>query len=243
MIAAWFGAIATFLGALATVAAVLVALFAALAALLGALATLAAVLVALFKDEFWRWWREPELAIRSEPKPPDWHMGKTVDGYECYYLRLWIRNTGGSPATHVEVFASRLLQQKEGSDEFDEERSFLPMNLKWAHSQELFRERINPKMGRHCDLGHISDPSFKPVHKESLPNVCDRQTLLCLAVEAPPITRVHLLRPGTYRLELTIAADNAAPKKIWVKIVHGGGWFDTEEEMFKESNLSLNIGA
>lgn len=224
--------------------------FGALATLLGALATLCAVGVALFKEGLVRWMRKPKFDVRSEPHPPDWHIGLTqyyrpntqiLEAQDnCYYLRLWIYNRGKSPATNVQVFASKLWRRENGSEKYVKEDHFLPMNLTWAHTnKEIFRDRIAPKMGRHCDLGHIANPRLKPIHKETLPDLPEDKTVLCLSLEVTPFTRIDLLKPGNYKLELLIAGDNASPKKKVVKIMHSGNWFEKEEDMFRERIIKI----
>jgi hypothetical protein len=54
------------------------------------------------------------------------------------------------------------------------------MNLRWAHTNEVFASGIAPCMGRHCDLGHITDPSAQHEVDETLPNVQGGKTVLSL---------------------------------------------------------------
>jgi hypothetical protein len=115
------------------------------------------------KEELQRLWRKPALDVTVQAQPPDCHIGKTIysdpktgtvlgEG-DCCYLRLWVHNNQGNlPATNVEVFVSRLFFETV-SRKFVQADNFLPMNLRWAHTKEIFRSRIAPKMGRHCDLG------------------------------------------------------------------------------------------
>jgi hypothetical protein len=132
---------------------------------LGILITLAAVLVALFKDEFWRHWRRPELKGSISLSPPDCNKGpifRQPDGLsaDCYYLRLWVENTGKTRAEIVQVFAAKLLRK--GADgTYAEAEDFNPMNLKWSHGEEVFTSGISPGMGRHCNIGHLVNPRSK----------------------------------------------------------------------------------
>lgn len=214
-----------------------------LAVWVGVVLTFLAVLVALLKEELQRLWRRPVLDVSVKTQPPDCHIGKTIysdpktgsvlgEG-NCYYLRLWVHNKGNLPATNVQVFASRLFFEAV-SKKFIPVDNFLPMNLRWAHTKEIFRDRIAPKMGRHCDLGHIADPRLKHIHKETKSDVPDDKTVLFLDLEVSPFTLIHLLQPGNYKLELIIAADNRSPVKKVVKIMHAGNWFEDEKEMFEK---------
>lgn len=77
----------------------------------------------------------------------------------CYYFRLWVDNHGKTRAERVQVFATKL--HRLGADgKFVEDKHFLPLNLRWSHSEdhpEVFAEGISPHMGKHCDLGRIID--------------------------------------------------------------------------------------
>src|SRR4030065_1207734 len=138
----------------------------------GSIATLLAVIVALFKDEMVRLWRRPKLQARIRLAAPDCHKtemtlydkntGAVLDRSDCYYLRLWVENAGNQRAEKVQVFVSKLFR-RHADGSFVEDKSFLPMNLKWAHSQlsplgpEIFADGISPQMGTHCDFGYIID--------------------------------------------------------------------------------------
>jgi hypothetical protein len=63
---------------------------------------------------------------------------------------------------------------------------------------------------------------------------------LCLELEVRPLTLIHLLQPGEYKLELIVAADNVKPKRKIVSIELTGDWFETENEMF-EKGVVLSI--
>ncbi|HXX35843.1 MAG TPA: hypothetical protein VEM15_15340 [Thermodesulfobacteriota bacterium] len=220
-----------------------------LAVWVGAAITFLAILVALFKEELQRLWRRAVLDLSVKTQPPDCHISMTTyrdpttgtllaEG-NCYYLRLWVQNNGNSPATNVQVFATKLLRETTPKKPL-EVGNFLPMNLTWAHTKEIFRSRIAPKMGRHCDLGHIADPKLRHIHNETRPDVPQDKTVLFLDLEVAPFTLVHLLQPGNYELRLIIAADNLRPIKKVVKIVHSGNWFDDEKDMF-EKGVKLSI--
>jgi len=212
-----------------------------LATWLGAALTFLAVLVALLKEELQRLWRRPSLDVSLKTEPPDCHKSKTVysdpktgsqlEEGDCYYIRLWVHNKGNLPATNIQVFASNLFKET-APNKFIPVDNFLPMNLRWAHTREIFRDRIAPKMGRHCDLGHIADPRLKHIHKETKPGLPEDKTALFLDLEVWPYTYVHLLQPGSYKMDLIIAADNTSPVKRVVKIMHSGNWFEDEKEMF-----------
>ena len=164
--------------------------------------------------------------------------GQVVNA-DCYYLRVWIQNHGTQRAEQVQVFAARLFR-RHADGSFKAMTQFLPMNLRWAHSQqspkgpEIFAEGISPGMGKHCDLGHIVDPKFASQMGKSLPNVASDQVILALDLEVAPNTLSHLVPPGTYRLELKLAAANSRPVVKTVEITLTGKWFSDEAKMFSD---------
>jgi hypothetical protein len=212
----------------------------------GSIATLLAVIVALFKEELTRCWRRPALEARIKLSAPDCHKtemtlvnkgrGVILDKADCYYFRLWIENTGNQRAEKVQVFVSRLLRcHADGS--FVEDKSFLPMNLRWSHAQlspEIFAEGISPQMGRHCDLGHILDPSNRGVFGIHLPSIAAGKTIFEFDLEFAPNTLSHLVPPGVYRIELKLAAANVKPVTKTIEINHTGEWFADENKMFSD---------
>jgi hypothetical protein len=215
---------------------------------ISAIATLLAVLVALFKDEIVRLLRRPKLDATIRLGAPDCHKtqmtvynsktGEIVASADCYYLRIWVENMGGIRAEDVQVFVAKLLR-RHADGSFKVEEQFLPMNLRWAHSQrakgpEIFAEGISPQMGKHCDLGHILQPAFRQNLQQTLSDVPEDQTILELDLEVAPNTMSHMIRPGVYRLELKIAAANARPVTKTLEINLTGQWFDEETKMFSD---------
>lgn len=208
----------------------------------GAIGTFLAVIVALFKEEIVKVWRRPKLTGIIRLKAPDCHktemvwgnpsFGQVTDRSNCYYFRIWVENKGWQRAERVQVFAAKLLRNH-ADGTFREEKAFLPMNLRWSHSHEIYADGISHSMGRHCDLGHIMDPK-KFLSGEILSSVSDDKTILALDLEVQPNTLSHLLEPATYQLHLQLAAANAAPIKKRFEITLTGKWFDEENKMFSD---------
>ena len=196
----------------------------------GSIATLLAVITALFKEQLVRLWRRPRLEARVRLSAPDCHKTQMTlfdRSTGCYYFRLWVENTGNQRAEKVQVFLSEL-SRRHADGSFVEEKSFLPMNLRWSHSQlsplgsEIFAEGISPRMGKHCDLGHIVDPSRRVAFGVNLPNLSAGKTILELDLEVAPNTLTHFVPPGVYRLEMRLAAANAEPVTKIIEINHTG---------------------
>jgi hypothetical protein len=215
----------------------------------GSIATLLAVLVALFKEEMVKLWRRPALKARIRLAAPDCHKtqmtlfdkktGAVIESADCYYFRLWIENTGNQRAEKVQVFVSKLFR-RHADGTFVEDKSFLPMNLRWSHSQlallgpEIFAEGISPEMGKHCDLGHILDPIKRPLFDINSPRVPTGKTILELDLEIAPNTLSHLISPSLYIIELKLAAANLKPITKKIEINHTGEWYVDENKMFSD---------
>ena len=137
-----------------------------------------------------------------------------------YFCRLWVHNDGKHRAEDVQVYAESLWRRKNGSDQ--EVSSFLPMNLRWSHGNpaepEVFAKRINPKMGKYCDLGYVAEPTILRNEgvrlirtNEVLFGIQSKTNLFHMETEVYPNNKSNILEPGRYKLRLKIAAGNADP--------------------------------
>ena len=220
-----------------------------LAQWVGAVATSAAVIVALFKEEILRRLRRPSLVVRIQPTAPDCvktPISVTAPGNlhwsgEAYFLRLWVENRGDQRAEKVQVFLSGVLKRR-ASGSFEPVKGFLPMNLRWSHTDfvkpEIYADGISPWMGKHCDLACISDPA-NPT-SQHLPDVVEGQVILDLWVEVFPATQTHRLPPGEYQLEIRTAGSNCMPVAHRIALNLTGQWFADEGKMFSEG-LGINL--
>jgi hypothetical protein len=212
----------------------------------GGFATFLAVLVALFKESFLRKFRRPKLSVRIILSPPDsikeiWRYRlpsqSPVKETTRYMFRLWVSNQGKyDRAEKVQVFAKKLEKLSADERTFVQVKEFLPMNLVWSNTRETFLEGISPHaMGKHCDLGHIMNPvALADLEEEQRTNVPQGRTIFALELEFRPLTKIHLLSPGTYRLHLIIAGVNALPVLKTLEIAITGNWYDDQETMLRD---------
>lgn len=110
------------------------------------------------------------------------------------------------------------------------------MNLRWANSpsdKPILFETLNPKMGRHCDLGSVSDPSN--ASEQPLPGMKAGESSFNLATEVFPNCNCHRLMAGKYRIELLVAAQNAKPQLFNVDLDWNGTFEVSPERMFSNS--------
>lgn len=221
----------------------------AYAAWFGAIATFLAVIVALFREDIMQRFHHPKLTARIKMGSPDCqltHMesrdvlGKLLFRSSVYYFRLWIANEGDVRAEQVQVFVAKL-QRRNPKGEFETQDWFLPLNLIWTHTREVFASGISPRMGKHVDLGHVVDPYYQREAGEILDEATPSDALFALELEVKPNTRSHLLLPGEYRLELLIGAANTDPTPVSLLLTVSSEWFTSEEEMFSKG-VSIRMG-
>jgi len=223
---------------------------------LGAFATLCAVIVALFKEKFLRKWHRPKLAVRILLAPPDsfkeiwkykvtFSMGSTQDKEtNRYVFRLWVTNQGSfERAENVQIFADSLEKLSADSKTYVPITEFLPMNLVWSHTDgKTFLEAISAHgMVRHCDLGHILNPdAYQGIQHMEKPKVLTGKTVFMLDVEFKHFNKSYLLEPGTYRLHIIIVGQNALPEPRIVEISFTGDWYEDQNKMFRDG-VRINI--
>lgn len=201
----------------------------------GAIGTIAAVVIALFKERIISFFKGPVLEVSDITPhclllPVNLRDGSRTQGH---YYRLWVENNGKTAANEVQVFVSRL-ERRIADGSFERAPAFLPTNLLWAYDGEPYARRILPEMGKHCDIGHVVGPSQRVAANEDLPNLPPGQSVLSLALEVKALHRPDLLSPGTYRLHLQIAAENCRPIKRTLEITHTGNWFADLKKMLSD---------
>ncbi len=221
-----------------------------LAQWVGAIATSLAVIVALFKDEIFRHLRRAKLSVRITPEPPDCLLSPTAVNNDkgdllwlgdSYWLRLWIENTGKIRAEQIQVFAAKLYK-RDANNQFVSVPNFVPMNLRWSNSRdwknpEIFASGISHKMGKHCDLCSISDPTNPQDELKGYKGQCVATLQLEVYPSAPDRFR---LPPGDHLLKLIVGAANADPVTTYVELNLKGPWSPDQQVMFRD-HLGIDV--
>jgi hypothetical protein len=112
------------------------------------------------------------------------------------------------------------------------------MNLKWSWFGPMVHYPIiNPGTGRHCDIGHIIEPSsrsrFADEENPNLPLEPDR-VRLAFELIFKPNNRSYIVESGNYRLIIDVGAQNARPKEFTVEINLDGHWYSEEARMLSD---------
>ena len=176
----------------------------------------------------------PKLRLIARVARPDAEKNKWKTGADVYYFRLSVVNEGNAAARDVQVYLAGV-ERLRADKKYEVVSKFSPLSLLWANIRQPTRPVIVPKMPpTFCDLAHIADPSKKSVTGESLPEVSATEAVLGLDVEAIGALGRHLLKPGTYKFSLKLAASNHPPLDCTLEVFFPGKWFDDEEKMFSE---------
>lgn len=205
-----------------------------------ALGTIVLAIVAVFQETIRSWFYRPKFRVSAKTEPPDCVAVPFTDREgtfiaDSFYLRIWVENVGNAAARNVEVFASRL-RLKRLDEAWETVATFPSMNLKWAHLGGIYFPSIAPQMGKHCDVGHITDPSRRHLLREDAPKLglTDQQSSLAFDLMAAPNNRSHIVGPGEYELDIMITAENSVPTKRTIVISLRGTWDTDEIKMFRD---------
>ena len=202
-----------------------------------AVGTLIVAAVAVFQEPIRSLFYRPRFRPSIKTEPPDCVMVPftALDGTflaNAVYLRLWVENVGSATAKNAEVYA-RELRRLRADGRWERIRAFPSMNLKWANLGKIIFPGIAPEMGKHCDVGHITEPERRRILREDAPSLglTDQQTSLAFDLMAAPNNKGHIVGPGEYQLDILIAAENARPIRRTIAISLKGPWYADEERM------------
>lgn len=193
-----------------------------------AIGTLVLAAVAVFQESIRRWFYRPKFHVSIKTEPPDcisipFFTANGTFVANSVYLRLWVENSGNATARNVEIFANDS-RRKRADGSWEKVTTFPPMNLKWANIGQIYFPSIAPKMGKHCDIGHIVDPTSRHLLNEDSPKLqlTREQTSLAFDLMVSPNNKSHIIGPGKYELDILVAAENARPVKFTISIFLSG---------------------
>jgi hypothetical protein len=198
---------------------------------LAALATVAAVIVALLAG-FGKIGPRARLEVFVDPGPPGKIRIKSVLGHgawPAYYCRLRVENSGTAVAEGVEVQMLQL-RKRDDSGAMVTDPVFLPLDLKWSFDQ-VQGPRILPDTSRFCDLVHVDDPAategklWLVFHRSMYPLAPNE-----LRVGEWPTRKP----PGDYELDIGVAGVNAKTIRRTISIRLSEFHEQDETKMFAE---------
>jgi hypothetical protein len=207
---------------------------------IAALANIILAVVAILQEPIRGLFYRPKFQLSVKTEPPDCVLVPLIKPDGCcaataVYLRLWVENIGNATGRNVEVYAQQL-RLKRSDERWERVSTFPPMNLKWANVGTVYFPSIAPAMGKHCDVAHITDPSCRDQFGEDSPQLDQnsKSTSLVFELMAAPSHRGHIVGPGSYELDLLVAADNVRPRRATLSISLQGTWYGDEERMLRD---------
>jgi hypothetical protein len=228
--------------------------------ILSAIATFAAVLVALWVAIFGpRRATKPRLWVSAGLEPPDcmWTPGPEERSRDIglaaghYDVRLRVTNKGNEDARDVEIMMIRLWKVSDNGERLVDP-SFLPLLLPWSWWVEgegpvRWLGRLPAGTFKHCDLltvtlehGPTSGPKRRSCRRkdESSKSWMTFQP----AYDASVSSSHNLMRkpPGRYQLEFVAAMSNATAIYLTAHISFTG-WRDGMAEMFGDGGFDIRI--
>ena len=99
-------------------------------------------------------------------------------------------------------------------------------------------------MSKHCDVAYIIDPkdrvSFEYQDNPKL-GLGQDQTSLTFALVQQPLHLGQIVQPGTYRLEVVVAADSFEAESKEIRLNFDGVWNSISETMFRD-HIGISVG-
>jgi hypothetical protein len=206
-----------------------------------AIGTIILAFVAVFQEWLRRLVIRPVLKLDARVARPDCHKTKLSVGYDVYYFRLRVENTGNDAAHDVQLYLASVERQRRDK-KYDPVERFEPMNLLWAVVRKPTLPTLLPGMPpRFCDLAHITVPRGKRSMSEDLPATKEEEPTLALDLEALTLKLGHLLEPGVYKFGLKLAAANHPVRDYTLEVDFKGVWIDDEDKMLSDGfGMRLN---
>lgn len=195
----------------------------------------------IFQDRIKRFFFKPKLNIYIKPYPPDSHkiqMRNPQTGQficDSYYFRFRVENTGNEQLNDAEAIIAEVYK-KEANGECKKLENFSPLNLVWLYSHNIVMPKIQPKLFKHLDFGHILKSEFANLNFFGLTENSKIVFLFDLAWKSDDGS--HILFPGEYKITIKFAANNLSPITKNYHLVVADKWDDNEQKMMRE-NISI----
>ncbi len=191
---------------------------------------------AIFGQRIINWIWRPKLTVKyvHSSRYCEKAVARHQDQSEVddYYFSLRVSNVGSKPAVDVEVFVYDIRGTTHDGQKVARRYA---LDLNWAYLGKPSLPTLPPEVSRFCNIGHILDPDHRSkFDNEELPAQSDGKTLLSLALQAEPHSRIHLLEPGRYKWGICVVAANHRPVKRSLKIHLKGDWYKERKSMLKD---------
>ncbi len=201
--------------------------------IIGACIAFVTSIYALLKDFIISYVNSPRLSIELYPYDKrdchkTWYRNNSGQfAAWVYYFRIRINNIGWDTAENVEVTLEEV--QKNDNKNYIIDYDFIPINLKWSlWGEKRIELSIPSDTYRHCDLGHLEEPSYPGATENGL--LLFKFDLLFY----PNVSRTSLL-PGDYKVIISATGKNARTTRKTIKIKWDGAWHDDIDSLYKNT--------
>ena len=201
--------------------------------LLVAIGTVGMTLMLVYLEVFKSWIQKPEIKIEFKDKDPycrhekEKEKGEGPGPYWCHFVVI---NSGGRQADDCEAVLEKIRDLKK-----DEEwKSWIPVNLKWS-TEKLFRRKyyktIYPGGRRYfCDIGRVNKQTdCKP----------DNGKKFAFELSGTFISQDTSLKPGSYRIQISVYSKNGAKVTEKFDIEWRGEWKKEQKELEKCPEIKM----
>lgn len=198
-------------------------------------------IIGIFQEWIRNIFRKPKIKVEIKLEPPDCHkiaLRNNPGGQficDTYYFRFKVTNSGNFPMEDVEVLAAELYTKSGGR--YHKVNNFLPINLNWAHNHVVTMPKIQPKLFKHCDFGHILETNTSLGQR--IVSFYGFQTsasvLWQLDTFIEPNTGSHIIFPGEHKIKIIFSANNLPPTEVWFKLKLKDAWDANESNMLKNN--------
>jgi hypothetical protein len=218
--------------------------------LLTVVGTVGAVLVALWlalRTD----WRErrtrPMLKLGINFGPPDcgfdkqrdvWRgrRGGFLDGStfereivrDAYWFRMFVENTGRSPAHDVEIILSDMMVRPAPAMPYQPHTRFLLSDGVWTHGADVLPQLL-PGARRLLDVGSMMRPMS-----------AGQKAFFRFQITVVPESGYNVVEPGDYQFTVTVGARNADLQSVVVRLRFDGDWSADTGTMFRD-HVSLQL--
>lgn len=184
------------------------------------------------------WLQKPEIKIEFKDGDPYCrHEKKEGGGLGPYWCHFVVVNNGGSQADDCEAVLEKIWDPKKGEKDrskWPERKSWIPVNLKWS-TEKFFRRKyyktIYPGGRRYfCDIGRVNKQTdCKP----------DNGKNFAFELSGTFISQDTSLKPGSYRIQISVYSKNAAKVTEKFDIEWHGEWKKEQKELQKRPEIEM----
>lgn len=193
--------------------------------------------VAIFQDWIRRLIWKPKLNVSIKLHSPDCQKIPVINlpRHDIYFLRFRVENNGNYQSEDTEAIVIEVFK-KEANGEYRELRNFLPLNLVWAHDNLVSMPKIQPKLFKYLNFGHIEKSEVAGLNYFGITEGVNIVFKFAFAIS--PSHGSHILLPGDYNITIKFASNNVSPVTKKFNLVISDKWDDNEKEML-QNNISI----